>query len=58
MKNMLISELGEKELINILLEKRDKLVDTTNTTVKNSYQDDAALIMNTDKYTPTTIGVQ
>ncbi len=51
MKNMLISELGEDELIRILLEKRDKLLDNVDTTVKNSYHDDAALIENNSRYT-------
>lgn len=51
MKNKAISEVGEKELIKILLDKRDKKLDITDKTIKHSYHDDAALIKNTTKYT-------
>ncbi len=51
MKDKLISELGEKKLIQILLEKRDSMVDDADKKVKNSYHDDAALINNSSKYT-------
>lgn len=46
-----ISDIGEKELIRILLNKRDKkLVDNDNL-LHESYHDDAALIENSGKYT-------
>lgn len=51
MKNMLISELGERELIRILLEKRDKVLTDIDIRIKDSYHDDAALIENTGEYT-------
>lgn len=51
MKNKLISEVGEKELIKILLEKRDKMLKTHDTIINESYHDDAALIENKSKYT-------
>jgi len=51
MKDKLISELGEKKLIQILLEKRDSMVDDADKKVKDSYHDDAALINNSSKYT-------
>lgn len=51
MKNKEISEVGEKELIRILLEKRDKTLNTIDNKIKQSYHDDAALIKNTSEYT-------
>lgn len=47
----IISEIGEKELIKILLTKRDKLLPPIEDTVKQSYHDDAAIIENQEKYT-------
>lgn len=51
MKGKLISELGEKKLIQILLKKRDLMLDDAEKKVKDSYSDDAALIDNSSKYT-------
>lgn len=51
MKNKKISEIGEKELIKILLEKRDKTLTENDKKIKQSYHDDAAIIKNTTKYT-------
>lgn len=51
MKNKLISEVGEIGLIKILLEKRDKLLKNHDKIIKESYHDDAALIVNNSKYT-------
>ncbi len=52
MKNKLISELGEKKLIKLLLEKRDsKLKNNTDNNIRLSYHDDAALINNSSTYT-------
>lgn len=50
--NMKISQLGEKELIRILLDKRDKLLnDKINPIIFDSYHDDSALIENNNRYT-------
>lgn len=52
MNDKRISQLGEKELIRILLDKRDNLLDDNiSPIVLESYHDDAALIENQDKYT-------
>lgn len=51
MKDKVISDIGEKELIRILLEKRDKLLTEDNEDILASYSDDAALVENTSKYT-------
>jgi len=49
--NKLISEIGEKNLIKILLDKRDSKLKNVAKRVKHSYHDDAALIENSSKYT-------
>lgn len=51
MKERLISEVGEKELIRLFLEKRDKKLKITDNEIIESYHDDAALIKNTSEYT-------
>lgn len=51
MKNKVISEVGEKELIRILLDKRDKKLDFVDEKIIQSYHDDAALIKNSTEYT-------
>lgn len=51
MKDKLISEVGEKELIRILLDKRDKNLKISDNTIKESYHDDAALIINSSNHT-------
>lgn len=50
--NRKISQLGEKELIRILLDKRDSFLDENiDSLVFESYHDDAALIDNNSMYT-------
>jgi len=50
--NRKISQLGENELIRILLDKRDSLLDDDmDSLLFESYHDDAALIENDSKYT-------
>lgn len=50
--NRKISQLGEKELIHILLDKRDSFLDENiDSLVFESYHDDAALIENNSRYT-------
>ncbi len=50
--NRKISQLGEKELIRILLDKRDSFLDENiDSLVFESYHDDAALIENNSMYT-------
>ena len=51
MKDKFISELGEKKLIKILLDKRDSSLDISDMNIKDSYHDDAALIKNSSEYT-------
>ncbi len=51
MKNKHISQVGEKELIKILLDKRDKKLVVNDKKVQKSYHDDAALIKNVTNYT-------
>lgn len=51
MKKKLISELGEKKLIKLLLDKRDSKLKNVEKDVKLSYHDDAALINNSSRYT-------
>lgn len=51
MNNELISDIGEKELIKILLDKRDKRLKSDDYILKSSYHDDAALVLNNSKYT-------
>lgn len=47
----IISELGEKELIQILLDKRDEMLPPTHQIIHESYSDDAALLFNKSRYT-------
>ena len=49
--NTKISELGEKELIRRLLSKRDSKLSDINSQILASYHDDAAIELNTSKYT-------
>jgi len=51
MNKKIISELGEKKLIKLLLDKRDYKLKSTDKIIKESYHDDAALINNSSKYT-------
>ncbi|MCD7782012.1 MAG: thiamine-phosphate kinase [Methanosphaera sp.] len=48
---MMISQLGELELINRIMDKRDKLLDNLESEIFASYRDDAALQVNNDIYT-------
>lgn len=51
MTKKLISEIGEKNLIKILLDKRDSNLKGIDSKIKESYHDDAALIDNSSIYT-------
>ncbi len=51
MTDKTISELKEKKLINEILNQRDQLIDTQNNQITQSYHDDAAIQLNTTKYT-------
>jgi thiamine-monophosphate kinase len=51
MNKKLISEIGEKNLIRILLDKRDSKLKSVHDKIKESYHDDAALLDNSSKYT-------
>ncbi len=48
---MKISQLGEVKLIERIFKKKDKLINQSDNIVLDSYHDDAALQVNTDKYT-------
>lgn len=51
MNNERISQIGERGLIKFFLNKRDKLLDDSDSLVYKSYYDDAALKENHGKYT-------
>ncbi|MBE6485816.1 MAG: thiamine-phosphate kinase [Methanosphaera stadtmanae] len=51
MNKKLISEIGERNLIRILLDKRDSKLKSIHDKIKESYHDDAALVDNSSKYT-------
>lgn len=51
MNEKIISQVGERELIRFILNKRDKLLADKKSVVYKSYHDDAALIENASKYT-------
>lgn len=51
MNNKKISQIGERKLIRIFLDKRDKLLKKQDSIIYESYYDDAALEVNKSKYT-------
>ena len=51
MTDKYISDIGEKGIIKLLLDKRDEKLSENNKKISASYHDDAALINNSSKYT-------
>ena len=51
MNNKKISQIGERKLIRIFLDKRDKLLKKPDSIIFKSYYDDAALEVNQSRYT-------